>query len=557
MKYDVKLLVLLLSTVNVFGQTNLDHFKVPITIPLKVSGSFGELRPNHFHSGIDFTSNYKIGDPVFAPEDGVVNRIKVSSFGYGKALYLKHPNGYTTVYGHLNAYLQKIDTYVKDKQYTAKQFEIELFPLATELVVKKGDIIGYIGNTGGSGGPHLHYEFRDTNTEEIINPLTLSLLNDVVDIEQPIINSLFVYPLTKETVVNNETTFFEVALNKRNNKYLSNTILTNGSIGFGINTHDTQNGSRGKNGVYRITTYLNGSKYYEVVFDRFSFNESSVINHYIDYKYYKLSGNRVQKLFIVNDLPLSLIKHEKNKGIVTLNPEEDAIFKIEVADAHGNIQTIEIPLKYSESVVKNIKEPTGKHIDYLKDYAFQNENVSVEWDARTFFEDVNLDLQLQKDKVVLHKDEFAVQKNISIKFLVDTDFPNKDKTFIGLKMGNKMKYYDTWKRENDFRIRTKELGTYELVTDLDPPTIQLLSAKNVFSQADEIVLEIEDQLSGIGSFNGYLNQEWILFDYDYKTKKIIHKLTDKKYKVGQNTLRVEVVDRVGNNTTFEQTIIIN
>ncbi|WCM42057.1 M23 family metallopeptidase [Flavobacterium sp. CBA20B-1] len=543
---------------NSFAQTNtITEFSPPIKIPLLVAGTFGELRPNHFHAGIDFTANYKIGDPIFAPADGVVNRIKVSSFGYGKALYVKHNNGYTTVYGHLNAYGHDIANYVNKHHYELKQFEMELFPLASELPVKKGDIIGYIGNTGGSGGPHLHYEIRNTRTEHILNPLVFSLKEAVTDTEQPIINGVFVYPLTNETIINNSHSFFEVGLNKVNNTYRSETIQAKGVIGFGINTHDTQNKSRGKNGVYKLVTHLNGSKYFEVVFDEFSFDESKYLNEYIDYKYYQQSGNRIQKLFILNELPLNLIKTKKNNGKIVVDGAQDLNFKIEVFDVHNNKQTIEIPIKYHDYELMAKSQPEGKYIDYLKDYVFQDKNVSVEWDARTFFEDVYLKIDFIENGLVLHKDEYALQKNINIKIILPEDYPNKDQTFIGKVDGKKIKFFDTWKRENDFRIRTKELGTYQLVTDKEKPIVHFLNNQSEFSVNDNLVFEIEDKLSGIGTFNGYLNNEWILLEYDYKTKKLIHKLTDKKFNSGSNTLRLEVADRVGNNTTFEQTIVVN
>lgn len=547
----------LISLNSLAQHKTITDFDVPIKIPLLVAGSFGELRPNHFHAGVDFSANYKIGDPVYAPADGVVNRIKVSSFGYGKALYVKHNNGYTTVYGHLSAYGDKIAKYVNDKQYESKQFEIELFPLAKELPVKKGDVIGYIGNTGGSGGPHLHYEIRDTKTEHILNAQVFSLKDAITDTEQAIINGVYVYPLTDETIINNENSFFEIALSKQNNSYKSNTIQAKGTIGFGINTHDTQNGSRGKNGIYRMVTYVNGTKNFEVVFDEFSFDESKYLNQYIDYKYYQLSGNRIQKLFVVNDLPLSLIKTKKNNGQIVVNEGEDLNFKIEVFDAHENKQTIEIPVKYYDYQINKKPKPEGKYIDCLKDYAFEENNVSVEWDARTFFEDVYLKIKTENNKLTLHKDEYAVQKNISIKMLVPDGYPNKDQTFIGKTDGKKVKYFDTWKRGNDFRIRTKELGTYELVTDKADPIVNFVSDYDTFTKEDVLVFEIEDKLSGINTYSGYLNNEWILFDYDYKTKKLIHKLSDEKFTPGTNTLRLEVTDRVGNNTTFEQTIVVN
>lgn len=535
----------------------INDFDPPIRIPLKVSGTFGELRNNHFHAGVDFSSNFKIGDPIYAPADGVVNRIKVSAFGYGKAVYIRHRNGYTTVYGHLSAYSDKIGKYVKEHHYQQQKFEIELFPLAEELPVKKGEIIGYIGNTGGSGGPHLHYEIRDTNTEHIINALAFSLKDKVLDTEHAIINGVFVYPLNNETIINNSSSSFEVALTKSNNSYRGKTIRANGAIGFGIHTHDTQNGSRGKNGVYQIITYINGVKSFEIVFDEFSFNDSKYINQYIDYKYYKLTGNRIQKLFTTADIPLKLIKTQKNKGQVFVKEHEDINFKIEVLDVHQNKQVIEIPIKYQEYPIPEKPLPKGKYIDCLKDYIFEEENVSVQWNARTFFEDVYLNIELGQNKIVLHKDEYAVSNNINIKIMVPENYPNKNRTFIGKTDGKRIKYFDTWKRGNDFRIRTKELGTYELVQDTENPTIRFINDSDIFKAEDHLVFEIEDNLAGIGSYEGYLNDNWILFEYDYKTKKLIHKLSDEKFTSGTNVLKLVVTDRVGNSTTFEHTIEVN
>lgn len=532
------------------------NFDLPIKIPLLVSGSFGELRSNHFHSGTDFSANFKTGDPVYAPADGVINRIKVSTFGYGKALYIRHNNGYTTVYGHLKDYGKKIDQYIKERQYQKQQFEIELFPLAKELPVKKGEIIGYIGNTGGSGGPHLHYEIRDTQTEHILNALEISLKDQIIDTEQPIINGVYVYPLTDDTVIDGENQFFEVALHKKNNQYVSNEIPAKGSIGIGINTHDTQNNSRGKNGVYKLVTFINGSKSFEVVFDEFSFNETRHINHYIDYKYYKLTGSRIQKLFIVNDLPLSLIKFTKNNGILNLDQSGAVNFRIEVFDAHLNKQVVELPFVFYDYESLAPKVNKGKYIDYLKDYVFEEENVSVEWDARTFYEDVYLDIEFIENGVKLHKDEYPARKNINIKIMVPEDYPNKDQTFIGLVTKRGTKYFDTWKRGNDFRIRTKELGTYQLVQDRVAPEIRFLNPKELYSEEDQLVFEIEDELSGIATYNGFLDDKWILFEYDYKTKKLIHQLKDKKYTTGSNVLRLEISDRMGNNAKFEQIITV-
>src|SRR5690606_38648431 len=201
------------------------------------------------------------------------------------------------------------------------------------------------------------------------------------------------------------------------------------------------------------------------------------------------------------------IKTKKNNRQIIVNEGEDLNFKIEVFDAHENKQTIEIPVKYYDYQINKKPKPAGKYIDYLKDYAFEEKNVSVEWDARTFFEDVYLKMDFADNTLVLHKDEYPVQKNISIKMIVPDDYPNKDKTFIGKTDGKKIKFFDTWKRENDFRIRTKELGTYKLVQDTEDPIVSFTSNQSEFTAEDVLVFEIEDKLSGIDTYNGFLNNE--------------------------------------------------
>jgi murein DD-endopeptidase MepM/ murein hydrolase activator NlpD len=168
-------ILLLLISASLYGQRSLplDYFRSPLDIPLSVTGSFGEIRPNHFHSGADFKVQGKEGLPVFAVADGWVSRIKISPVGFGNALYIDHPNGFTSVYGHLFGYNDTISTYAHKMQYVRKSFEVDLFPITNHdtLWIKKGDLIGFAGNSGSSFGAHLHFELRNTASERIINPL--------------------------------------------------------------------------------------------------------------------------------------------------------------------------------------------------------------------------------------------------------------------------------------------------------------------------------------------------------------------------------------------------
>jgi len=533
------------------AQVSSVNYRSPLEIDLLVNGTFGELRSNHFHSGIDFATQRKTGFPVYAVEDGVVNRIKVSAFGYGNVLYIRHTNGYTSVYAHLERFAAPISNYVKKEQYAANQFEIELFPIGTELLVKKGDIIGYSGNTGSSGGPHLHFELRDTSTEDIINPFSVGMFSEIVDTQKPIINGLWVYPYSPEVQIMGVSRPVPLDYKRMSNgDYLAEKIYTNGSIGFGINSYDISDGSTGKNGVYEILLKVNGSIYAHVAFDRFSFDKTRYINHYIDFAKYIQDGQRIQKLFNKNLHDIPLFKKLKKEGFLEVLENKDYQVVIEVSDFHKNKQVIHIPVSYK--AYDSIPTPTqkGKWIDYYRDYIFEENSKYVEWKAGTFYEDQYLDITLSTEEVKLLPETIPVHTNIDIRFDTSTLDIDTKKAFIARIDGKKIIYNDTWKRGNEFRIRTKNMGIYRIEIDSISPTIQNKS-KIQLTMEDDLIFEINDDLSGIGDFYGTINGNWALFSYDYKTKCISHTLSDQIAVLGENILILHVKDKIGNNSTFE------
>ncbi|HWR94926.1 MAG TPA: M23 family metallopeptidase, partial [Flavobacterium sp.] len=306
---------------SIFAQVNYptDYFRPPLDIPMQLSGNFGELRPNHFHAGFDFKTLQKEGLEVHAVADGYVSRIKISTFGNGKTIYITHSNGYTSVYGHLQRATDAIEDFIKKTHYEEQSFEIEKYLKPGELVVTKGQIIGLSGNTGASEGPHLHFEFRDNITENIINPMLFGFDKFLKDTKKPIVYAVYAYPIDNESMVNQSKRplLLNLVLQK-DGAYLGDQVVANGRIGFGINTFDYDDVSFNKNGVYKVQTFYNGNPNFGYQFDTYSFDEMRYINALIDYPMYKKTQQRVQKLFMKSPYNFSIIKTDATNGVVNV-----------------------------------------------------------------------------------------------------------------------------------------------------------------------------------------------------------------------------------------------
>ena len=547
----------LLFCSTLFAQNNFpkDYFSPPLDIPMQLSGNFGELRPNHFHAGFDFKTQQKEGLKVYASAEGYVSRIKISTFGNGKTIYITHPNGYTSVYAHLQNAVGPIQNFITTTHYKEQSFEIEMYLKPGEIPIKKGEWIAVSGNTGASEGPHLHYEIRDSKTEFVINPMLFGFDSGFRDTKKPVISGLYVYPLFSSTVNTSKRPILLNTALQKDGTYLADKVLANGPIGFGIIANDYDDVSFNKNGVYSVNSFLNGQPKFGYQFDTHSFDDMRYVNAMIDYAKYKKTGQRVQKLFMKNKYDLAFIATDETKGQITPTPNLDNVYRIEVADFFGNKSEITVPIQYDSSVALIPAEPVVSNYFLVanKDNIFEKENASVFFPAGTFYDDFALNFDVRDKTLYLHDDSVPAHSNFTIS-LTDTTLSKElqEKTFIARLDGEQINYNSTFRKDSVFSAKVKTLGKYKLVTDTLAPKVSIAKPiEGKWVSQDAIQLQISDAGSGIKTYNGFLNGQWVLFEYDNKTRTITHYFNDDFLLNGTNELKVIVTDAMGNSTTFE------
>jgi hypothetical protein len=536
-----------------------NYFRSPLDISLHLSGTFGELRNNHFHAGVDIKTKRRTGFPVYATADGYVSRIKVAIWGYGKVIYISHPNGYTSVYAHLSKFGDGIQEYVKNIQYQKESYETgNIYPAENEITVKKGQVIAFTGRTGGFVAPHLHYEIRDTKTEHIINPLLFGL--KIKDSIAPRINKLIAYPIGEGSRINRSVKKQTLAIKKDSlNNYRTNRISASGSIGFGINVYDLLGKELNKNGVYSIEMKVNGKRHYYHDVETFSFAESKYINLLIDYPYFATYKNRIQKTFREKETKLSIYEDLVKDGFVDV--KEGFSYKVEIIakDFKGNTSSVKIPIigVKSEAVLTQKKDTTNYKILKNKFQKFTEGGVTVAFPKNTFYKDIFIDFSVNGKLATVHKPTIPLNKSFTITF--DSTMYKKseaEKIYIA-NINNKKypSYQNTRKKSDKVFTTSKTLGKYTLLIDNQIPKIYNPNFKNNgwVSQLNFLTIKISDIQSGIKSYEAFIDDEWILMEYDVKKKKLSYNFNDKKLVGSKHIFKLVVSDNVGNTNTYNAT----
>lgn len=547
-KLLTKLLVLFSSIV--IHSQEVD-FHPPIDAPFNLSGTFGEFR-SRFHTGIDFKGGEGIN--IFSIEDGYISRIEVSPSGYGKVVYITHPNGYSSVYAHLSRFSPDIEKYIKSEQYRSKSYTVKKFPKKDQIQVKRGELLGYSGNTGRSFGAHLHFEIRDTNSQDALNPLMFNYTYE--DLERPIIRGLY-------TINENNTLIRDlpkrIRISKTNDStYVADNIIFNGDIGFGIDIYDIQYKNLfNRNGVYKVELLIDSIQKFSYSMDRIKFSE----NHYkkLMYDYLSLVKNnrRVLKVYIPPRSNLSFLKTNDFNGIIKSNEVINSKVNIKVTDWNNNSSYLKFKI-ISADTLKSNKPLNGIEILTNQKYVINKGESVVEINKNTFYEDVLLNITSKDDTIDLGDEITPFRSSIKLKIPINEniDSLSLSQTFIGKIVNNKINYIRSKINDSYITANTSSLGRYIISRDSILPEIRPINFKNKSNVKSNktLRLRIKDDKSGIKNYKAYINGKWALFEYEPKQNLIFHDLSDSVIEDGENDLLIEFEDGVGNKQTYNTKI---
>lgn len=551
--YYLMLFVCFINTGIVQAQNNYpqNYFRNPLNIPMQLAANFGAVRTNHFHMGLDLRTNSQENLPVLAAAEGYVSRIKVERYGFGNAVYITHPNGYTTVYAHLNKYFNQLDEYVKERQYKDEKWEQDITFQPGQFPVEKGQQIALSGNTGGSAGPHLHFEIRDTKTEECLNPLLFGFA--IPDNIAPIISGLYWYDRrfsTYEPGANN------IAVKKEGNAYTANLVqVSSPEISFAIKAVDKAN--KGFNlGIYQTELFMDGNLMYSFKIDKIHYDDTRYINGCIDYTKFIRDKMGIQHL---SDLPGMKLQHyslPNLSGIIKLQDENVHAIEIVLKDVKGNTSRLTTKLQLSKTSDKI--SYTAKTIMANQGKIITTENTEIAFSKNAMYDAVNFSAYEKPDTdpnavsntIVLHNPYIPVQDEYTLKIKPNRKLTNteKDKAIILLDYGSdktvvKVKWNGDW-AEGKFN----RLGTAKLLIDNNLPSVSSGWAEGALVNSSSLLLKGTTKVGDIISFRAELDGKWLRFT---RVKDNFVYIFDEKCPKGSgsHTLKVTTINTAGNTNT--------
>ncbi len=527
------------------------HAEVPYAWPLdcavRFSASFAELRANHFHSGIDLSTSGAVGVKVFAAEDGFVSRVKVSPYGYGYALYIDHPDGNTSVYAHLSQYAPKIAALVRAEQNRRMSYEIDWFPEPNAIKIKRGEVVALSGNSGSSGGPHLHFEVRDTKSEEPMNPL--SFLPQQTDNQSPTIYGVKLYALSDDAHVGGKTERY-FALND----IAGRTIEVLGEVGCGVHAVDYFTAGGRPCGVVEIALYDADELIFRSRLDRFSFDDTRYVNAHIDYAERAQNQRFIQKSFVEPNNNLKIYTERKS---LKISPNETHQMRYELVDFAGNRSSVRFTLfgKATTSVpvktTPNALWDSTFRLDTLGAYVLIEPGALYKNERIEMF--VEYSQRFAQNIFTIGSERIALHRQMKIRLPLPERFRGVEHVFVAQIGKNDKLSYVKSRLEGDSAIvaETKSMGRFAVVADTIAPKVVSRNSRTNLNASNFVMVGVSDDLSGIAHYDCFVDGQWKGFEFDYKNSMLKAKIGDLDLAAGRHELIAVVADECGNQAEMK------
>ena len=575
-------LIILLHSQLTWAQSNANAqmFGPPLKEPLYITSGFGEIRPNHFHSGLDLSTDGKSIE-VYAAADGWVSRIKVSLRGYGKVIYLSHAQGFTTVYAHLSTFSDSLEAFVSSNQMRDSTYEIELFPDSTQFLFKKGDFIAWSGNTGNSSGPHLHYEVRDRYFEETLHPFFFGYGPE--DKVSPLLNSVFCIPKPGGGTVNSSSTLAAVPFtyNKQKKKTEQNTKMAlpklSGWVGFGFNATDQLGNQAKRTGIYGMKLMVDSSTVFHSRVDRFAFDDTRSVNVYMNYGHKLDRNEKVHQCMVPENNPVNIYKHHENGGYFFFNEDRKYTISLIISDFSGN-ETRSDFLVQGSSLAPDSTIIADKCTGCLEANAFDVDTLEIKNEARLITQRWSL---FGSQKIPMKKIKKGVyqmgSKYIPLNAPVNIELSaasisetNTTKTVMLRSLGSENEFTVPEFKSGWYKVQTTKWGTFQLVTDTTAPKISLNTrsipkpkqkgkkkskvhapkTQRLPMAKGSIYLNISDSQVGVKTVKAFINNKWVLPVPEGKGLFRFDLGSD--LPAGPHFLDIEAFDHCGNRASFRQ-----
>jgi hypothetical protein len=535
-----------------------DYFRNPLDLPVLLAGNFGECRPNHFHTGLDFKTNEKENMKVYAAAEGYISRISISHSGYGNALYISHPNGYTTLYGHLNDFYPELQQYLVSQQYSRKSWAVDLKLSAGQFPVKKGQFIAFSGTTGGSTGPHLHFEIRDSKTEHVLNAALFGL---------PITDNL--PPVPKSIAIYEEGSIYEqkpslYPLKRGTDAYgpAKDIATATGKVRIAVLADDYMNGSPNTLGVYEMKLYLDGELQTSWALHDIDFDESRYVNAFADYRLKEEKGLWYQTLFRTAGNHISNYTFlNKENGTLDISDGQSHDVHIELSDAAGNVSHIRFPIAATAASAANT---SGNCTEWKagKSYELKTSLFSFKAEAGSLYDDIcfryteqaspknySAVIQLHDTRIPLHTySSLSIKLNKLLPFALTGKLVFVHHIKAAALPGNNPQdaaaavFENGWARSS---IRT--FGNYYVAIDTVAPVIKPLQKAGNLGKARKISFRVTDNLTSVQQFTAELDGQWLRF---VRSGNVYTYTFDERCTRGKHNLVISALDENSNTRNY-------